>query len=99
MMSLLFSVNVYKQKNCFELSLEEIEAHNYGPPLRGIWRYCLNLCLQEAKIRQKDVAKCCGFGSSSLSLWLNGKFTGDSSNLLRKLKNWIQRDFPHIYAY
>ena len=46
--------------------------------------------------RQLDIATFCGFAQSSLSLWVNGKYCGDTKQLLSKLKDWVNKTYPEL---
>ena len=47
---------------------------------------------------QTEIAAFCGFAQSSLSLWVNGKYAGDTRMLLGKLRDWVEATHPELGA-
>ena len=63
-----------------------------------MWRRILNIVMVLSNCRQLDIATFCGFAQSSLSLWVNGKYCGDTKQLLSKLKDWVNNTYPDLGA-
>lgn len=61
-----------------------------------MWRRVLNIVMVLSNCRQLDIATFCGFAQSSLSLWVNGKYSGDTRMLLTKLKAWVATAYPEL---
>ena len=77
-------------------SIEEAREHGYKPPLSGTWRRVLNIVMVLSNCRQLDLATFCGFAQSSLSLWVNGKYTGDTKAILGKFRKWLDATYPEL---
>lgn len=95
--------NKHHLRNCVDpiappFDKAEGKARGFRPPLAGTWRRVLNIVMVLSNCRQLDLATFCGFAQSSLSLWVNGKYTGDTKMLLGKFKKWVEKTYPELYA-
>lgn len=89
------STKVGAESGC---DVAEAKDNGYRAPLSGIWRRVLNIVMVLTNCTQTDIAAFCGFAQSSLSLWVNGKYAGDTRALLAKFKEWVETTYPELGA-
>ena len=64
-----------------------------------IIRRALNIALAFTNCSQTELAALCGFSQSTLSMWVNGKYTGDQRIVMKKFRQWIERTYPELEEY